>query len=174
LEGIDDTSKSQHDVDLIAPDILHELPEPLHDVLPGIDLDLALPSPTLASGSRVAAQLIVSNRTNDEITIATGQPLLAVIVLPGTRSVVGAYTGAVRGTGRHLRLSPGAADSVPVTVAAWGRGSTVDQSELIHEDLQPGTYGVVVSMPIYDQRHENEQQQAWSSEVPIEVIAGST
>ncbi len=157
----------------LTPDILHELPEPLPDVLPGIDLDLALPSPTLASGSRVAAELIVSNRTNNEITIATGQPLLAVIVLPGTRSVVGAYTGAVGGTGRHLRLGPGTADSLPVTVVAWGRGSTVHQSEQVHEDLPPGTYGVVVSMPIYNQSHEKEPQQAWSSEVPIEVIAGS-
>jgi hypothetical protein len=141
--------------------------------LPGVALDLALPSPTLASGSRVAAELIVSNRTNDEITIDTGQPLHAVIVLPDTRSVLGAYAGAVAGTGRHLRLGPGAADSLPVIVVAWGRGSGVHQSEHVHQDLSPGTYGFVVSMPIYDQRHPKEKQQAWSNEVPIEVIADS-
>jgi hypothetical protein len=155
------------------PDILYELPEPVAGVLPGIDLDLALPSHKIASGSRFDAQLVITNRNNEDVTISTGQPLHAVIVLRGTRSVVGAYTGAVAGTGRHLRLGPGAADSLPVTVAAWGRGSTVRQSELVHEDLPQGTYGVVVSMPIYDPNHKKEPQQAWSSEVPIEVIAGS-
>jgi hypothetical protein len=157
----------------LAPHILNELPAPLPNVLPGIDLDLVLPSPTLASGDRVVAQLIVSNRTNDSITITTGQPLLAVVVLPGTRSVVGAYTGAVAGTGRRLRLGPGTADSVRVIVVAWGGGTTGNRLEPVHEDLPPGTYGVVVSMPIYDLSHEREKQEAWSHEVPIEVVAAS-
>jgi hypothetical protein len=163
---------SEGEMDSIS-DILYELPEPAVGVLPGIDLDLALPSHGIASGGRFDAQLVITNRNNEEVAISTGQPLHAVIVLPGTRSVVGAYTGAVAGTGRHLRLGPGAADSLVVIVVAWGRGSIVHQPLHHHDDLRPGTYGAIVSMPVYDPLHKSQPQQAWSGEIRIEVTAGT-
>ena len=155
------------------PDILYEVPEPTLGVLPGIDLELTLPSHAIVSGGRVDAELVITNRGVEAVTIATGRPLLAVIVLPGTRSVVGAYTGATRGTGRHMKLVPGATGSLDVIVVAWGRGTAHGPSTQNHEDLPPGIYGAIVAMPIYDPLHKSEPQQAWSREVPFEVVAGS-
>lgn len=158
----------------LTPQILRELPEPGPNVLPGIDLELALPSRTIVTGARVDARIVVSNRTGEELSITTGEPLLAVIVLPGTRSVVGAYTGAVGGHGRGLRLGPGTSDSLRAIVVAWGRSkSSVLQLQHLHEDLAPGLYGVLVPMPFYGHRHDHQRQEVWSGEVPIEVIAAS-
>lgn len=64
-------------------------------------------------------------------------------------------------------------------VGVMVHGATVSRwrprpdSEADHEDLRPGTYGAMPSMPISDPRHESQPQQAWSREVPIEVVASS-
>jgi hypothetical protein len=154
------------------PDILYELPEPVPGVLPEIDLDLVVSSPMIVSGGRVDARLFISNRRNEAVAISSAQPLHAVIVLPGTRSVVGA-PGAVRGTGRRLRVEPGATEFLPVIVVAWGRRSEIHRSVQNHEDLRPGTYGAIVSMPVNDPTHGTRPQQAWSREIPIVVTANS-
>jgi hypothetical protein len=65
-----------------------------------------------------------------------GRPIVAKVVRPGTRTVVGTFTGGLAGTGLSLGLGPGEGRDVDVVVGVarcdGGTGSA----------LPPGTYGV--------------------------------
>jgi hypothetical protein len=68
--------------------------------------------------------------------LETGRPIVAHVVAPGTRTVVGTFTGIIGGTGLDLALSGGEERSIDVLIGLarcdGGLGSA----------LPPGTYGV--------------------------------
>ena len=68
--------------------------------------------------------------------LETGRPIVAHLVKPGTRTVVGTFTGMVAGTGLGLALTGGQERSIDVLIGLarcdGGLGSA----------LPPGTYGV--------------------------------
>jgi hypothetical protein len=157
------------------PDFLGELPAPDPDVLPEIRLFLELPEDNIEAGGRVEASLVIENTSDEPVHIQSEQPLFASIVLPGTRSVVGRYQGPVRGTGLGIVLGSHQEKRVPVTVLAGAR-TKVTEGNVVHyehEDLVPGHYGVVASLPVLTAAKSGQpwmRQMLLTPEVAIEVV----
>ena len=103
--------------------VIRELSEPDLTVLPGIKATFIMPSPSIPSGGEDWAELEIANVSEAEIAFQTDDLLIATFVLPGTRSVVGAFGGAIAGVGLHVRLAPHATRLIPVIVGAWGHVS---------------------------------------------------
>lgn len=103
---------------------------------PGLHLTLNLGVTTLRATETIKAHLVVRNDGHSPLGMDPGQPLVAMIVRPGTRVVVGAYRGGIAGTGLGLTLHDGQERAIDTFVGAArcdGRpGSTVP----------PGRYGV--------------------------------
>jgi len=107
---------------------------------PGLHLTLKLGVASMPATGSINGQLVVQEDSATPLSMDPGQPLVADIVRPGTRTVVGRYGGGIGGTGLGLNLHDGQQTAIPTIVAAWrcdGRpGST----------LPPGTYGVRVGI----------------------------
>jgi hypothetical protein len=103
---------------------------------PGLHLTLHLGVTTMRATETSTAKLVVRNDDPSPLGMDPGQPLIAMIVVPGTRIVVGAYRGPVSGTGIALNVHDGeeyAIDTIVGAARCDGRpGSTVP----------PGRYGV--------------------------------
>jgi hypothetical protein len=156
-----------------SPQVLRELPEPEFGVLPGVKLQLILPSPTIASGDEARARLRIHNRSDDDFRFMTAPLLLAFIVLTKTRSAVGSVSGHMAAVGTSIHLAPGGGSSLDVMISARG-GCRNDANESGNEDLSeliPGTYGVIVEMPLRLQSASQESHVRWSPEIPIEVTS---
>ena len=91
-----------------------------------VQIRLALESETIEAGTQVEGQLVITNDSGQAVDIHSGQPLTAVVVLPGTDSVVGAFSGAIGGVGRRFTLMPGSEGSLPVIVQATGHQGALD------------------------------------------------
>jgi hypothetical protein len=80
--------------------------------------------------------LLVRNDNATPFSMDPGQPIIAALVTPGTRHVVGEYSGMVAGTGLGFSVHNGEQVSIPLVVSTdrcdGGVGSTVP----------PGVYGV--------------------------------
>jgi hypothetical protein len=102
---------------------------------PGLHLTLRLGALSMRATASVNGQLLVREDTSTPLGMDPGQPLIGMIVKPGTRTVVGMYGGGVAGTGLGLNLHDGQQTAIRTIVAAWRcdgmPGST----------LPPGRYG---------------------------------
>ena len=61
---------------------------------------------------------------------------------------------------------------LPTRAAAWGHGLMERRSGrplYLHEDLVPGSYGLLVCVPVYSQDHSYPSKEFWSPELPISV-----
>jgi hypothetical protein len=106
------------------------------------------------------ADLVVRQDGATPLRMDPGQPLVAMIVKPGTHQVVGRYDGLIGGTGLGLVLHDGQETTIPTIVAPWrcdgGVGSTVP----------PGRYGVRAGIG------PNEGPAAYlAPEVPLTITA---
>jgi hypothetical protein len=111
-------------------------------ILPkGLHLSLRLDHPAVravgSTGGEIGAELRVRNDGPNPFAMDPGQPLIAAIVKPGTRRVLGRYTGLVAGTGWVVNLSRGQHAAIQVLVAAWRCDRGLRRSA-----LPPGIYGV--------------------------------
>jgi hypothetical protein len=70
----------------------------------------------------------------------TGQPVQAVVVLPGRRRVVGVYSGGIAGTGYVVRVGPGQSQTIPMI------GGTARCDGGIGSALPRGNYQVIVQI----------------------------
>jgi hypothetical protein len=66
----------------------------------------------------------------------SGQPVVAALVEPGTRTVVGSFGGPVAGTGLAINLAAGQRLEIRVVVGTWRCDGELGSA------LPPGTYGV--------------------------------
>jgi hypothetical protein len=104
---------------------------------PGLHLALTLDHDAL-HGTEAAGDATLHVRFDGPgtFTLDGGQPIIAKLVTPGTRIVVGAFTGVVGGTGFSLALAAGQGRDIDVIVGIsrcdGGLGSA----------LPRGTYGV--------------------------------
>ena len=149
-----------------------KLAEPDLTVLSGIKATVIMPSPSIPSGGEVWAELEIANVSETEIAFRTDDPLIATFVLPGTRSVVGAFGGAIAGVGLNVRLAPHATRLIPVIVGAWGHVSRERDPRTfqnVHDNLVPGSYGLFVCVPSHSQENGYQRQEIWSNEIPILV-----
>jgi hypothetical protein len=106
----------------------------------GLHLALRLGRTTMRADDSFNASLLVKNDGPKPLGMDPGEPIVALIVRPGTRTVVGTYSGPIGGTGLGLNLHDGQSHSVKTIVSGWrcdGRpGST----------LPPGRYGVLAGI----------------------------
>jgi hypothetical protein len=105
---------------------------------PGLQLELQLKHDSVRSGASFAATVIVSEHGPGDFSMDTGQPLSAVLVLPGTLQVVGIYGGMIGGTGYLTHLTSGETSTIPVV------GGTARCDGGLGSALPPGTYQVIV------------------------------
>lgn len=128
---------------------------------PQVQIRLALESETIESGTRAEGQLVITNGSDQAVDIHSGLPLTAVIVLPGTDSVVGAFTGSIAGVGREFMLNPGDEGHLPVIVPATG-----DQGSL----LQPGLYAARAILQLFG---DVGRLRILTPETPVTVVGGT-
>ena len=107
--------------------------------MPGIELVLMPASETIVSGEHGAGDLVIRNVSDGNIEFDSGQPLTAVLILPGTDSVIGAFTGHVAGVGVGIKLDSGSEARLSVIIPATGRQSS---------GLAPGNFAAKVVLPI--------------------------
>jgi hypothetical protein len=102
----------------------------------GLHLTLELGVTTMRATDAITAYLVVRNDGHSPLGMDPGRPLVAMIVKPGTRVVVGEYRGPIAGTGIGLNLHDGQERAIDTIVGAarcdGQPGSTIP----------PGRYGV--------------------------------
>lgn len=111
------------------------------DPLPsGLSLRLVVDHRTIQTGDVGHATLVVSEGGPGTFQMDTGQPLVAWLVRPGTRKVVGAIDVGIGGTGYAPQVRRGREGRIPVVFGTarcdGGRGSA----------SPPGRYDTVVFM----------------------------
>jgi hypothetical protein len=114
---------------------------PVGDPLPsGLTLRLALKHAKIKTGDFGDATLTAHEDGPGTFQMDTGQPLVAQVVRPGTKKVVGTFDGGIAGTGYGPKIGPGQDETVPVvfgtTRCDGGLGSA----------MPPGRYDVVMYM----------------------------
>ena len=126
---------------------------------PGLHLTLELGTSSMrAATASMYGTLVVQEDRPKPLTMDPGGPLVAQIVTPGTRTVVGTYGGGIGGTGLGFTLHDGQRVKIGTIVGDWrcdGRpGST----------LPPGRYGVRVGIS----RNERKVEYL-APEVPLTI-----
>jgi hypothetical protein len=108
------------------------------DALPaGMHLTLRPDAASMsASKPSLNGKLIVREDSTTPLAMDPGQPIIAAIVKPGTRTVVGQYGGIVSGTGLGLNLKVGEEASIPTLIGAWRCDGEIGST------VPPGTYGL--------------------------------
>jgi hypothetical protein len=115
------------------------LPQPT--ALPkGVRLSLHLDGTSVSSGSDFRGTLLIREVGPARFSMATGQPVQAVVVLRGTQKVVAVYSGVIAGTGYLVNLVRGESQAVPVI------GGTARCDGGIGSALPAGTYGVTAEI----------------------------
>jgi hypothetical protein len=124
-----------------------------------------LASRTIEQGQNGGGQLLIRNVGKKHFRMDPGQPLVASVVVKGTRTVVGQLSGGVAGEGYMLDLRPGGSATVGVLfgVTPCFNSATVA--------LPPGRYGVRVVLGDEDRRAPGPR--ILSPEASIQVTAGS-
>jgi hypothetical protein len=106
----------------------------------GLELSIVLTTPTITASQTGQAELVERNIGRQRFSLDSGQPITGVLVDPGTRHVVGRYSGAIAGVGGGPDLAPGESGKVKVVFGATrcdGKAGTA---------LPPGTYGLRVGL----------------------------
>jgi len=106
----------------------------------GLNITLDLQSPSIQSGSNFNGNVVISESGPGSFQMDTGQPVQAVVVVPGTRRVVGVYSGGIGGTGYVKDVSPGQSETINVI------GGTARCDGGIGSALPPGHYQVIVQV----------------------------
>ena len=127
---------------------------------PGLSLNLRLDRSSIKATEGLGGELVIRNDSPTLFEMEPGQPLMAEIVLPGTRTVVGTYSGAIAGTGYNLTLRNGQSDKIDVIVGA----SRCDGEP--GSALPPGRYAVRVGIG-----HNEGEPGYLAPEVPLTILA---
>jgi len=149
-------------------DIIGGAPGP-ETTVPGLELTLTLEPTSVVSGANFGAKLTARNTGTTPIRRPIeGQPLTGMIVDPGTRHVVGSYTGMVTGTGATFSIPPNGHQVIDVLVGT--ASCDLDKGYAV----PPGTYGVVVPVQLPDTTPITSQQPIpylLSPEAPLTITA---
>jgi hypothetical protein len=136
----------------------------LDPVTIGLELTLTVQTPTISASQYGQATLTERNIGTKPVAIGSGQPVVGSIVKPGTKQVVGRFTGAIAGVGGGPNLAPGESGTVAVVFG----GARCDGGP--GTALPPGTYGLRVAL-----KQEGAEASTYptylSPEVPITITA---
>lgn len=107
------------------------------DELPaGLRLDLRLDRPEIRRTETLEGELTIRYDGPDLFQMDPGQPIVAFVVQPQTRTIVSILSGALAGTGLGLNLRSGEQAPIKVIVGTSLCGGSVGST------LAPGDYGV--------------------------------
>jgi hypothetical protein len=106
----------------------------------GLHLSLRLKQTVVRPGADFEGSVVISESGPGVFDMDTGEPLVAVVVRPGTRRVVGVYSGGIGGVGYALRLTAGKTGTIQVL------GGTARCDGGMGTALPPGRYQVVVQV----------------------------
>jgi hypothetical protein len=80
----------------------------------GYSATLDLRSTTIKSGANLKGVVELKDVGDVDVRVDTDQPIEVVLTKPGTRRVVGVYSGVIAGTGYAPLLTPGKSQSVGI------------------------------------------------------------
>jgi hypothetical protein len=104
----------------------------------GLHLALQLQRKSVRSGGNFSGAVVVSEHGQGSFSMETGQPLVAVLVRPGTLQVVAIDSEVIAGGGDLTQLTPGETSTIPVV------GGTARCDGGLGSALPPGTYQAIV------------------------------
>ena len=108
--------------------------------------------------------MTVTNNGTQQFTMDVGSPLSGVLVIPGSKHVIGIVGGTIAGVGLRVDLAVGASTVVPVAFAAFrcdgGPGSAVPA----------GTYALRV---VLTSEQQDDSRAILSPEIPITVTTNN-
>lgn len=103
---------------------------------PGLHLALNLDRSAIAATDMVNGKLTVTNTSPAPFQMDPGQPVVGLLVKPGSRTVIGSYPFGTMGTGLGLRLQTGQSATIRVVVGTARCGGGTGSA------LPAGTYAV--------------------------------
>jgi len=104
----------------------------------GLHLALQLQRKSVRSGGNFSGAVVVSEHGQGSFSMETGQPLVAVLVRPGTLQVVGIDSEVIAGGGDLTQVTPGETSTIPVV------GGTARCDGGLGSALPPGAYQIIV------------------------------
>jgi hypothetical protein len=107
---------------------------------PGLHLSLRLKHTVVRPGEGFFGTVVISEDGPGVFSMDLGAPLEAVVVKPGTRQVVGVFTGGIAGYGLSPRLTAGQTEAIQVL------GGTARCDGGLGTAMPPGTYQVLVQV----------------------------
>ncbi len=129
----------------------------------GLVAELRLDSGTLAAGDGTKGRVVFTNTGTGDVSFETGDPLVGVVVRPGTPEIVGTYSGDIAGVGAGGVLAPGETLEVGLLV---GTASCIPANGYV---LPPGEYEVLVRAVIdYSRRSYAPQLVSLRSALTVE------
>jgi hypothetical protein len=108
----------------------------------GLETELVLTTSRLSPGEDGLGQLVLRNSGSGAIVRSTGQPLAGRILDWESGQLVGGGYRALRGTGKAIRLDPGAQDTIAVCFG------TASYNPALGYCLPPGRYRVQVELDV--------------------------
>lgn len=118
-------------------------PAPLEPVdIPGLSAEIVLDDTTLPSGTTARGRVVLRNGGPAQIRVDSEEPLVASLLEVGSGRKVGAFSGAIAGTGWSATLGPGDEASIHLLVGT-------DSSEpTLGYVLPAGEYLVHAQVPV--------------------------
>jgi hypothetical protein len=127
---------------------------------PGLSLTLRLKQASIRPTEDLSGELLIRNDSSTLFEMEPGKPLTANIVLPGTRTVVGTFSGGIAGTGYRVRLRNGETDRIGVIVGTTRCDGGVGSA------IPPGQYAVRAGIG-----HNEGPPDYLAPEVPLTILA---
>ncbi len=130
----------------------------------GLVAEPRLDSGTLAAGDGTEGRVVFTNTGAGDVSFETGDPLVGVVVRPGTTEIVGTYSGDIAGVGAGGVLAPRETLEVGLLV---GTTSCIPAHGYV---LPPGEYEVVVTAIVdYSQSPATTQLVSLRSALTVEA-----
>lgn len=134
--------------------------KPQRDITAALHLDAT----TVASGANLEGHVVFRNVGTSPARVLTVQPIGVDLVRPGTHQVVGAYAGAIAGTGFGPLLAPGRTQTVEIV------GGTARCDGGIGSATPPGRYDAVGLVSGPDVTGKPPPGNTLTNLVPVRVV----
>jgi hypothetical protein len=106
----------------------------------GLELSIVVDTLTISQGAVGQAKLVERNIGTAPFSLDSGQPVVGLLVYPGTLRVAGEFTGPIAGVGGGPQLAPGESGSISM-IFGTGRCDGEPGSS-----VPPGVYGLRIAL----------------------------
>ena len=132
----------------------------------GYSATLDLTPPRVRSGQNLEGTVVFRNRGASAVRVDSVQPVEIVITRPGTRRVVGVYSGGIAGTGYAPLLGPGQSRAVRIV------GGTARCDGGLGSALPPGRYDATGEYSGPGVTGVGDIPSYFTAMVPVQVLPG--